>query len=101
MARKVGRLSISTRGMLLIRTLCRTLGDLPDLYDRRSAACSKLESAETGLLKAAAKAIRKNKVVDAPSPEQLEEDPSLISRYVAIKDRPHHKLGFLGLFGKK
>lgn len=79
----------------------RTLGDLPDLYDRRAAACAKLESAETGLLKTAAKAIKKDKVVDAPSPEALEEDPSLISRYVATKDRPHHKLGFLGLFGKK
>jgi hypothetical protein len=60
-----------------------------------------LEGAETSLLKSAAAAIKKNKVKDAPSPEELEANHSLIERYVPAKDRPHHKLGFLGLLGKK
>lgn len=47
--------------------IARNLGDLPDLYDRRLAACEKLESAETAVLRMAAKAILKNKVKDAPS----------------------------------
>ncbi|KAI5480450.1 AMP deaminase [Pseudohyphozyma bogoriensis] len=81
--------------------LARDLGDLPDYYDRRLKACKKLESAETKLLRLAAKAIRKNKVQDAPSPSDLEADSSLAARYVPAKKRPSHKLGFLGLFGKK
>lgn len=81
--------------------ISRKLNGIPDLYDRRLAACDKLESAETSLLKSAAKAIRKKKVVDAPTPEQLEADHSLISRYVAVKDRPSHKLGSIPFFGKK
>lgn len=60
-----------------------------------------MEGAETSLLKSAAAAIKKNKVKDAPSPEELEANHSLIERYVPAKDRPHHKLGFLGLLGKK
>lgn len=71
------------------------------MHERRDKACAKLESAETNLFKAAAKAIKKNKVENAPTAEELSADPSLMSRYVAPKARPHHKLGFLGLFGKK
>src|SRR4051812_27568608 len=34
--------------------LARDLGDVPDLYKRRTKACSKLENAETALLRKAA-----------------------------------------------
>ena len=87
--------------------LARNLGDLPEVYDRRLAASGKLESAETAYLKLATKAIlkasksKKGNALPAPSPEELESDSSLISRYVPDKKRPSHKLGFLGLFGKK
>lgn len=80
--------------------LARNLGDLPDVFDRRLDACGKLESAETSMLKMAAKAIRKNKVKDAPTPAELEADHSLISRYVSRKDRPTHRLGSIPCVGK-
>ncbi|KAM0752233.1 DUF221-domain-containing protein [Meredithblackwellia eburnea MCA 4105] len=82
----------------------RKLQDLPDLYSRRMKACGKLESAETKLLKTAAKAIlkaTKKTGAVAPSAADIEADPSIIGQYVSVKDRPHHKLGFLGLWGKK
>lgn len=84
--------------------IARNLKDLPDVFDRRNAACSKLESAETGLLKSAAKVIAKNTkkgLATAPTSDDVEKDPSTVNQYVTGKDRPHHKLGFLGLFGKK
>jgi hypothetical protein len=81
--------------------IARDLKELPDVYKRHTKACSKLESAETKLLKLAAKAIKKNKGADAPTPAELEADSGLASRYVPAKKRPHHKLGFLGLFGEK
>lgn len=78
-------------------------------------ACGRLESAETGLLRAAAKLIfkaeqarKKGKEPKGgkeahlpPSTADLEADPSIIARYVSGKNRPHHKLGPFGLWGKK
>lgn len=75
--------------------------ELPDVFDRRNAACSKLESAEVGIMKSAAKAIAKKDGPTAPSAEDLEKDSGTMATYVSGKDRPHHKLGFLGLIGKK
>ena len=88
--------------------LARDLKELPDLYDRRAKACKKLEGAETSILKKAAKAIAKldkkeikaAKKAKQPAPS-LERDTSDISVYVPEKDRPKHKLGLLGLIGKK
>ncbi|BGP48047.1 phosphate metabolism protein 7 [Rhodotorula kratochvilovae] len=80
----------------------RDLKDLPDLYDRREKACKKLESAETKLLKLATKQIRKNTKKNTNPPElDAEASKGEITRYVPQKKRPTHKLGPLGLWGKK
>ncbi|KAJ6595767.1 hypothetical protein DFH09DRAFT_1135552 [Mycena vulgaris] len=73
----------------------RNLRTLPDVYDRRLAACAKLESAETSLLSGAAKKHLKSGAA-GKDPEQRGGVPE-----VAREDRPTHKLGFLGLFGEK
>ena len=86
------------------------MGDLPDLLERNTKACGKLESAETNLLKTAAKnmlkadkAVKKaaKKGTDLPPLADVEADQSDVSRYVSGKQRPHHKLGFFGLWGEK
>ncbi|KAJ7728429.1 hypothetical protein DFH07DRAFT_851183 [Mycena maculata] len=74
----------------------RNLRTLPDVYDRRLAACGKLESAETKLLSIAAKAHLKAGGGAGKDAEQRGGVPE-----VAAEDRPTHKLGFLGLFGEK
>ncbi|GAA6042266.1 hypothetical protein JCM8097_000605 [Rhodosporidiobolus ruineniae] len=80
----------------------RDLKELPDLFDRREKACKKLESAETKLLKLATKQIRKNHKKNLTPPEvDAESNKGEITRYVPQKKRPSHKLGPLGLWGKK
>ncbi|CAK5261869.1 unnamed protein product [Mycena citricolor] len=74
----------------------RNLRTLPDIYDRRTAACSKLEAAETKLLSIAAKSHLKATKAGTKDAEQSGDAP-----VVAEADRPTHKLGFLGLFGEK
>ncbi|KAJ6588857.1 hypothetical protein B0H19DRAFT_1101507 [Mycena capillaripes] len=74
----------------------RNMRALPDVYDRRMAACGKLESAETKLLAIAAKAHLKAAGGAAKDAEGRGGVPQ-----VAQADRPTHKLGFLGLFGEK
>ncbi|KAJ7512679.1 hypothetical protein B0H11DRAFT_1897989 [Mycena galericulata] len=74
----------------------RNLRTLPDVYDRRLAACGKLESAETKLLSIAAKAHLKAGGTEGKDAEQRGGVPE-----VAEADRPTHKLGFLGFFGEK
>ncbi|KAJ7754438.1 hypothetical protein B0H16DRAFT_744297 [Mycena metata] len=73
----------------------RNLRALPDVFDRRMAACAKLESAETKLLSIAAKQHLKSGGA-SKDPEGRGGVPE-----VAEADRPTHKLGFLGLFGEK
>ncbi|TNY20875.1 hypothetical protein DMC30DRAFT_396414 [Rhodotorula diobovata] len=80
----------------------RDLKELPDLYERREKACNKLESAETKLLKLATKQIAKNNKKNQSPPElDAEANKGEISRFVPRKKRPTHKLGPLGLWGKK
>ncbi|KAJ6473515.1 hypothetical protein C8R47DRAFT_1053586 [Mycena vitilis] len=74
----------------------RNMRALPDVYDRRMAACGKLESAETKLLTIAAKAHLKAGNGAAKDAEGRGGVPQ-----VAQADRPTHKLGFLGLLGEK
>jgi hypothetical protein len=83
----------------------RDLKELPDIYDRRLAACAKLESAETALLRTAAKLRLKaekeaGKGANTDSPAT---DPEANAHPSAVPadQRPTHKLGFLGLFGEK
>jgi hypothetical protein len=73
----------------------RNLRELPDVFDRRLAACGKLEGAETKLLAAAAKL--QLKAGGAVKDAEGRGAPS----GVPPADRPTHKLGFLGLLGEK
>ena len=78
----------------------RNLKELPDVYDRRLAACDKLESAETSLLKTATKLRLKAVQVAAKNGTDVEAS-NQESIQVPESERPTHKLGFLGLFGQK
>ncbi|KAF5310540.1 hypothetical protein D9619_007845 [Psilocybe cf. subviscida] len=82
------------------------LKELPELYDRRLAACAKLESAETALLRTAAKLrLKADKEAGkgAARPESPAHDTEANAHPSAVPadQRPTHKLGFLGLFGEK
>lgn len=92
--------------------ISRELKTLPELYNDRLKRLSMLESAETKLIKAATKQSRSSRPIDNRvdhhrSPHQVhpndqtvpETDP--VDRFVRRKSRPTHRLGFLGLFGKK
>ncbi|KII87613.1 hypothetical protein PLICRDRAFT_176408 [Plicaturopsis crispa FD-325 SS-3] len=99
--------------------LNRDLKELPDLYDRREAACRKLESAETSLLATAAKLRANDAKKNATNGEAAAEptpavasdvergDTSRAASLVPAADRPTHRLplGFLPfalpLIGKK
>lgn len=80
--------------------LNRNLQQLPDLFDQRQKWCNKLESAETGLIKAAYKAVKKGKVQDAPNAD-TEISADLADKYVEKKKRPTHKLGKIPCMGEK
>ncbi|KAJ7266968.1 hypothetical protein B0H12DRAFT_1179433 [Mycena haematopus] len=75
----------------------RNLRTLPDIYDRRMAACGKLESAETKLLSIAAKAHLKAGANGAAKDAEGRGGVPVVPQ----EDRPTHKLGFLGFFGEK
>lgn len=82
--------------------LNRDLKDLPSIYDRRLAACGKLESAETSLLSTAAKLRRQelkkaNGAGDASPSADTERNLALAERLVPRDKRPSHRLpaGFM------
>lgn len=84
-------------------TARRNLKELPDIYDRRMAACAKLESAETALLRTAAE-LRQEKIKKGePQQADIESAPAVDAAAIVVpKDkRPTHRLGFLGLWGEK
>ncbi|MBW0463935.1 hypothetical protein O181_003650 [Austropuccinia psidii MF-1] len=98
--------------------LSRELKNLPDLYNQRLKCTLMLESAETKLCKAAVKHNRKPRKLVFPThqagqvtPSQHLSQPSikdkcqahqeLVDELVLRKYRPTHRLGFLGLMGKK
>ncbi|KAJ7647051.1 DUF221 family protein [Roridomyces roridus] len=88
---------------------------LNKLFKRRQAACQKLESAESKVLKRATEAWRlkqathrklQKKMPDeerGDSALQLPVVPSreLLDELVPLPGRPKHRTGFLGLFGRK
>jgi len=79
------------------------LKDLPDIYDRRTDACAKLESAETQLLRTAAKLRLKAEKANAqkgaaPADAESRATPEI---EVPESDRPTHKLGKIPFFGQK
>lgn len=95
--------------------ISRALNDLPKIYDQRQKCVAMLESAETTLVK---KAIEQHKSmlkssheksepfspevvkrIHSKDPSTAEQDP--VDQFVRRKSRPSHRLGFLGLLGKK
>lgn len=86
--------------------LNRDLKDLPDVYERRLAACNKLEAAEIALMKAALKRHKKanggnvvpEKAVPANEKEEVDEDGTRKSHEALVPagDRPTHRLPVLG-----
>lgn len=81
----------------------RDLKKMPDLFERRAKAASKLESAETKILKLATKRIAKDRKNNSPPPQDQdpEANKAAVMRYVPQKKRPTHKLGKFGLYGEK
>ncbi|KAG8731630.1 hypothetical protein FRC11_003222 [Ceratobasidium sp. 423] len=86
--------------------LNRDLKDLPDIYDRRTAASNKLESAEFALVATAQKLHRKHTLalakaakkgqdittVKPPVPDADLENAAVADRYVPRSERPTHRL---------
>ncbi|KAF8750313.1 hypothetical protein RHS01_09454 [Rhizoctonia solani] len=82
------------------------LKDLPDIYDRRTAASNKLESAEFNLVATAQKLHRKHNLalakaakkgqdittVKPPVPDADLENAAVADRYVPRSQRPTHRL---------
>ncbi|PPQ71906.1 hypothetical protein CVT26_007201 [Gymnopilus dilepis] len=86
----------------------RDLKEIPDIYDRRLAACSKLEAGETKLLRTAVKLRLKalkehNKAAKKSNASSTESTSPIAQAEIEVpeSERPTHKLGFLGLFGEK
>lgn len=83
--------------------LNRDLKDLPELNDKRLAACNKLEAACAKVQSVAFKKIKKGKA-EAPGADG-EKDPEqnlgVVDKYLTKKERPTHKLGALGCYGEK
>ncbi|TFK73459.1 DUF221-domain-containing protein [Pluteus cervinus] len=84
----------------------RDLKELPDIYDRRMDACAKLESAETALLRTAAKLrlaeLKKRGVTSG----KKSSDPEVGSAEdfvpaVPRESRPQHRLGSIPFTGEK
>ncbi|XP_006463455.1 hypothetical protein AGABI2DRAFT_225252 [Agaricus bisporus var. bisporus H97] len=90
----------------------RNLKELPEIYSRRLSACNKLESAETALLRTAAKirqreekkkskASKKTVPVSKEHTHTHSEDLETAAIVVPHGQRPTHRLGFLPFTGKK
>ncbi|KAJ7899036.1 DUF221 family protein [Mycena leptocephala] len=89
---------------------------LNELFRRRQSACSKLEAAEAKVLKHATDAWRIKELAhrkmqekkgrdeergDAPLELPAEPSRELLDELVPLDVRPKHRIGLLGLFGKK
>ena len=78
----------------------RDVKGLDKIYDRRTKAVKKLESADNKVIKLANKLVRKNKVPADGNADQ-EKNGSVMSRYIVEKKRPTMRLGKVPLIGKK
>lgn len=79
---------------------------IDDLIEERDKVAFRLEKAEVKLIKLAnelrQKHIKKNGAAEAETATPLDaESGSLAARWVPPQKRPHHRLGLLGLFGRK
>ncbi|KAK6077514.1 DUF221 domain-containing protein [Seiridium cupressi] len=79
--------------------------ELDDLVKERDKVAMKLEKAEVKLIKTAngerLKAIKKGGSDERTEPTADAESGSLAARWIPTKKRPSHRVGPLGLFGKK
>ncbi|KAI1434674.1 hypothetical protein GGR50DRAFT_661130 [Xylaria sp. CBS 124048] len=79
--------------------------ELDNLVEERDKVAMKLEQAEVKLLKLAnaerLKAAKKGGTSEMPAAVDSGESGSLAARWVPPKKRPSHRLGLLGLVGKK
>lgn len=79
--------------------------DLEKLVEERDEAAMKLEKGEVKLLKLVnkerAKAIKKGGQDEKAPTNADQETGSIAARWIPDKKRPSHRLGFLGLIGKK
>jgi calcium permeable stress-gated cation channel len=79
--------------------------ELDDLVKERDKVAMKLEKAEVKLIKAAngerLKAIKKGGAAETTEAPADAESGSLAARWIPAKKRPSHRLGLLGLVGKK
>jgi len=80
--------------------VARDIKDLPDIYERQQNAFSKLEGAYASLISTVHKAHKKSQKNSKGVPEVM-EDGQEWSKYIPRSKRPTHRLGFLGLVGKK
>ena len=80
--------------------LARDIKGLDKIYDRRTKAVKKLESADVKVIKLASKLVRKNKV-PADGLADQEKGGSRLSRYILDKKRPTNRLGKVPFIGKK
>ncbi|MBW0494487.1 hypothetical protein O181_034202 [Austropuccinia psidii MF-1] len=80
--------------------IVRDLKDLPEIYERQTVAFSKLESGYAKLMNVAYKNLQKNQKSKDLSSLNL-EDGHDNSKFLSRSQRPTHKLGLLGIFGKK
>ncbi|KAL2126444.1 hypothetical protein VTI74DRAFT_891 [Chaetomium olivicolor] len=82
--------------------------EVDDLVEKRDKAAMQLEKAEVKLIKLANKA-RQKAIKNGASAEEADKAPvladaesgSVAARWVPVKKRPTHRLGPLGLVGKK
>ncbi|KNF00171.1 hypothetical protein PSTG_06581 [Puccinia striiformis f. sp. tritici PST-78] len=80
--------------------VARDIKDLPELYERQQNAFAKLEGAYASLISTVHKAHKKSEKSPQAVPEVM-EDGQEWSKYIPRSQRPTHKLGLLGLVGKK
>lgn len=83
----------------------RDTKELDDLVEERTKVAMQLEKAEVKLLKLCnqerLKAIKKGAPAEKTPPAQDPESGSIAARWIPDKKRPSHRLGPLGLVGKK
>jgi hypothetical protein len=94
---RIRELASYTQGPIEMIWLPRKVTAMEKLFDARNKECQKLEAGETNAQVLAAKNVTKNKL---PPAGEIEEG-DILSRYILRKKRPTHRLGLLGLFGKK
>ncbi|KAK5991361.1 hypothetical protein PT974_09642 [Cladobotryum mycophilum] len=86
--------------------ICGDASDLDKIVEERDEAAMKLEKAEIGLLKTVnkerIKSLKKSETArpDGPAAGDVETG-SIAARWIPDSKRPSHRLGPLGLFGKK